>query len=188
MVEFSATLPSAKSRDLNTSLTILPPLMVRHAFHAGKSGRNLSRTENISPVVVVDREACEPFLPPSPKLAHADGSFLIADLLTDDVIRWADIFLPASVNQRRRVQIAFIFGLAHHSFSCLKTFQGDRKAPFTDVNRSLHLLARTQLPGRFRTGRLAADAAFPARFGYSARWPAAPSRCQTRDAPPHRGP
>jgi hypothetical protein len=116
MVEFSATLPSAKPRDLNTPLTVLPPLMVRYAFHVGESGRNLSRAEHISPVVVADREACKPFLPPSPKLAHADGDFLIADLLADDVIRWADIFLPASVNQLRRVRVTFTFGLARHSF------------------------------------------------------------------------
>jgi hypothetical protein len=105
MVEFSATVPSAKSRDLNTPLTTLPPLMVRYAFQVGESGRNLSRAENISPVAVADRKACEPFLPPSPKLAHADGDLFIADLLAGDVIRWVDILLPASVNQRRRVQL-----------------------------------------------------------------------------------
>jgi hypothetical protein len=37
-------------------------------------------------MVVADREDCEPFLPPSPKLAHADGDSIIADLLADDVI------------------------------------------------------------------------------------------------------
>ena len=38
-------------------------------------------------MVVADREDGEPFLPPSPKLAHADGDSIIADLLADDVIR-----------------------------------------------------------------------------------------------------
>jgi hypothetical protein len=65
--------------------------MVCYAFRADKSGRDLSHAENISSMSVADREACEPFLPPSPNLAHADGDFIIAD----DVIRWADILLPA---------------------------------------------------------------------------------------------
>jgi hypothetical protein len=69
LVEDSATLPSSKSRDVNTPLTTLPPLMVRYAFRVGESGRNLSHAENISSMAVADREACEPFLPPSPKLA-----------------------------------------------------------------------------------------------------------------------
>jgi hypothetical protein len=33
------------------------------------------------------REACEPFLLPSPKLARADDDSIIADLLADDFIR-----------------------------------------------------------------------------------------------------
>jgi len=116
MVEDSATLPSSNSRDLNTPLTTLPPLMVRYAFRAGESGRDLSRAENISSMVVTDREDGEPFLPPSPKLAHADGDSLIADLLAGDVIRYADICHPTSVNHWHRVQVTFTFGLAHHAF------------------------------------------------------------------------
>ena len=84
MVEDSATLRSSNSRDLNTLLTTLLPLMVRYAFRAGESGRDLSRAENISSMVVAVREACEPFLPPSPKLAHVDGDSIIADLLADE--------------------------------------------------------------------------------------------------------
>jgi hypothetical protein len=38
-------------------------------------------------MVVADREDCEPFLPPSPKLAHADGDSIISGLRADDVIR-----------------------------------------------------------------------------------------------------
>ena len=87
MVEDSATLPSSNSRDLNTPLTTLPPLMVRYAFRASESGLDLSHAENISSMVVAGREDCEPFLPPSTKLAHADGGSIIADLLADDVIR-----------------------------------------------------------------------------------------------------
>jgi hypothetical protein len=68
--------------------------MVRYAFRVGKSGRDLSHAENISSMAVGDRDACEPFLPPSPNLAHADGDSIIADLLADDVIRWADIRRP----------------------------------------------------------------------------------------------
>ena len=116
MVEDSATLPSSNSRDLNTPLTTLPPLMVRYAFRAGESGRDLSRAENISSMVVTDPEDCEPFLPPSPKLAHADGDSLIADLLAGDVIRYADICHAASVNHWHHVQVAFTSGLAHHAF------------------------------------------------------------------------
>jgi hypothetical protein len=95
MVEVSATLPSSKSQDLNTPLGTLLPLMVRYAFRVGKSGRYLSYAENISSMAATDREACEPFLPPSPNLAHADGDSIITDLLADDVIRWADICRPA---------------------------------------------------------------------------------------------
>jgi hypothetical protein len=69
--------------------------MVRYAFRVGKSGRCLSHAENISSMAVADREACEPFLPPSPNLAHADGDSIITDLLADDAICWADIFRPA---------------------------------------------------------------------------------------------
>jgi hypothetical protein len=87
MVEDSATLPSSKSRDLDTSVATLPPFMARYAFRVGESGRNLSHAENISSMVVADRDACEPFSPPSPKLARADGDSIIADLLADDVIR-----------------------------------------------------------------------------------------------------
>jgi hypothetical protein len=61
--------------------------MVRYAFRVGESGRDLSHTENISSMVTADREACEPFLPPSPKLARADDDSIIADLLADDIIR-----------------------------------------------------------------------------------------------------
>jgi hypothetical protein len=61
--------------------------MVRYAFRVGESGRDLSHAENISSTAVADREACEPFLPPSPKLTHADGDSILADLLADDVIR-----------------------------------------------------------------------------------------------------
>jgi hypothetical protein len=61
--------------------------MVGYAFRAGESGLDLSRAENISSMIVAGREDCEPFLPPSPKLAHADGDSIIADLLADDVIR-----------------------------------------------------------------------------------------------------
>jgi hypothetical protein len=61
--------------------------MVRYAFRVGESARDLSHAENISSMVVADREGCEPFLPPSPKLAHADGDSIIADLPADDVIR-----------------------------------------------------------------------------------------------------
>jgi hypothetical protein len=86
MVEVSATLPSSKSRDLNTPLATLPPLMVRYAFRVGKSGRDLSHAANISSMAVADREACEPFLPPAPNLAHADSDSIVADLLADDVI------------------------------------------------------------------------------------------------------
>jgi hypothetical protein len=46
-------------------------------------------------MAVADREACEPFLPPSPNLAHADGDSIITDLLADDAICWADICRPA---------------------------------------------------------------------------------------------
>jgi hypothetical protein len=60
--------------------------MVRYGFRAGESGRDLLRAENISSMVVGDREDCEPFLPPSPKLAHADGDSITADRLADDVI------------------------------------------------------------------------------------------------------
>ena len=76
-------------------LATLPPLMVRYAFGASKSGQDLSHAENISSTAVTDREACEPFLPPSPNLARVDGDSIIADLLADDVIRWADICRPA---------------------------------------------------------------------------------------------
>jgi hypothetical protein len=95
MIEISATLPSSKSRDLSTPPATLPPLMVRYAFRSGKSGRDLSHAENISATAVAGREACEPFLPPSPNLAHADGDSIITDLLADDVIRWAGICRPA---------------------------------------------------------------------------------------------
>jgi len=61
--------------------------MVRYAFRVGESGRDLSHGVNISSMAVADREACEPFLPPSPKLAHADDDSIIADLLAGDVIR-----------------------------------------------------------------------------------------------------
>ena len=87
MVEDSATLRTSNSWDLNASLTTLPPLMVWYAFRAGESGLDLSHAENISSMVVAGGEGCEPFLPPSPKLAHADGDSIIADLLADDVIR-----------------------------------------------------------------------------------------------------
>jgi hypothetical protein len=69
--------------------------MVRYAFRVGKSGRCLSHAENISSMAVADREACEPFLPPSPNLAHADGDSIITGLLADDAICWADICRPA---------------------------------------------------------------------------------------------
>jgi hypothetical protein len=91
--------------------------MVRYAFRVGESGRNLSPAENISSMVVADREAREPFLPASPKLAHANGDSIIADLLADDVIHEADICRPASVNYRHHVQVAFTFGLACDAFS-----------------------------------------------------------------------
>jgi hypothetical protein len=61
--------------------------MVRYALRADESGRDLSHAENISSMVVADREDCEPFLPPSPKLAHADGDSIISGLRADDVIR-----------------------------------------------------------------------------------------------------
>ena len=96
MVEVSATSPSSKSRDLNTPLATLPPLMVRYAFRVGKSGLDLPHAENISSMAVADRDACEPFSPPSPNLILADGDSIIADLLADDVIRWADICHLAS--------------------------------------------------------------------------------------------
>jgi hypothetical protein len=38
-------------------------------------------------MVVADREDGEPFLPPSPKLDHADSDSITADLLADDVMR-----------------------------------------------------------------------------------------------------
>ncbi len=98
MVEVSATLPSSKSRELNTPLAALPPLMVRYAFRVGKSGRDLPHAENISSMAVADRDACEPFLPPSPNLAHADGDSIIPDLLADDAIRWEGYLPPGSVN------------------------------------------------------------------------------------------
>ena len=96
MFEVSATLPSSKCRDLNTLLATLPPLMVRYAFPVDKSGRYLPRAENISSMAVADRNACEPFSPPQPKLTRADGDSIIADLLADDVISWVDICHPAS--------------------------------------------------------------------------------------------
>ena len=46
-------------------------------------------------MAIADREAREPFLPPSPNLAHTDGDSIITDLLADDGIRWADICRPA---------------------------------------------------------------------------------------------
>jgi hypothetical protein len=61
--------------------------MVRYALRVGEPGRDLSHAENISSMAVADREACEPFLPPSPKLAHADDDSIVADLLAGDVIR-----------------------------------------------------------------------------------------------------
>jgi hypothetical protein len=57
--------------------------MVRYAFRVGESGRNLSHAENISSMGIADREACEPFLPPSPNLAHPDGNSIIGDLLAE---------------------------------------------------------------------------------------------------------
>jgi hypothetical protein len=69
--------------------------MVRYAFRVGKAGLDLSPAENISSMAVPDREACEPFLPPLPNLAHADGDSIITDLLADNIIRWADICRPA---------------------------------------------------------------------------------------------
>jgi hypothetical protein len=42
--------------------------MVRYAFHVGKPGQDLSPIENISSMVVADREARDPFIPRSPKL------------------------------------------------------------------------------------------------------------------------
>jgi hypothetical protein len=53
----------------------------------GKPGRILSHAENISSMTVPDREACAPFLCPSPKLAHADGDAIISSLLADDIVR-----------------------------------------------------------------------------------------------------
>ena len=87
MVEVAPTLPSSKSPDLNTPLATLPPLMVRYAFHVGKSGGNLPYAENISPMAVADPDACEPFSPPSPKLTRADDDSIIADLIASDVSR-----------------------------------------------------------------------------------------------------
>ncbi|HEX3193385.1 MAG TPA: hypothetical protein VHS30_26780, partial [Streptosporangiaceae bacterium] len=52
-----------------------------------ESGRDLSHTQNISSMAATYREACEPFLLPSPKLARADDDSIIADLLADDFIR-----------------------------------------------------------------------------------------------------
>jgi hypothetical protein len=37
-------------------------------------------------------------------------------LLADDVIRWADICHPDSVNHRHHVHVAFTFGLARDAF------------------------------------------------------------------------
>jgi hypothetical protein len=125
MVEDSATLPSSNSRDLNTPLTTLPPLMVRYAFRAGESGLDLSRAENLSSMVVADGEDREPFLPPSPELAHADGDFIIADLLADDVIRWADICHPASVEPPAPRSGSVHFRRGTSCFSGPKTFQCD---------------------------------------------------------------
>jgi hypothetical protein len=125
VVEDSATLPSSNSRDLNTPLTTLPPLMVRYAFRAGESGRDLSRAENISSMGVTDREDCEPFLPPSPKLARADGDSLIADLPADDVIGYADICHPALREPLAPRSGSVHFRLGSSCFSYLKTFQCD---------------------------------------------------------------
>jgi hypothetical protein len=84
--------------------------MGRYAFRVGKSGRDLPHAENISSMAVADREACEPFSPPSPNLAHADGESIIADLPADDVIRWADIAARLREPTRHHVQVAFTFG------------------------------------------------------------------------------
>jgi len=90
--------------------------MVRYAFRSSKSGLDLSYAENTSSMAVGDLEACEPFLPPSPNLAHADGDANSADLLADDVIRWADISAELREPTRHHVQVAFTFGLARPAF------------------------------------------------------------------------
>jgi hypothetical protein len=67
-------------------------------------------------MAVADRDACEPFSPPSPKLTRADDDSITADLLADDVIRWADICHPPLGTTRHHVQVAFTFGLARPVF------------------------------------------------------------------------
>jgi hypothetical protein len=99
--------------------------MVRYAFRVGKSGRYLPQAENISSMAVADRDACEPFSPPSPKLTHADGDSIIADLLADDVIRWADICHPASGEPPDTMFRWRSLSAWRVLLSCLKTFQGD---------------------------------------------------------------
>lgn len=52
----------------------------------GKPGLDLLHAEKISSVAAVGREACEPFLRLSSKLAHADDGSIIPDLPTEDII------------------------------------------------------------------------------------------------------
>jgi hypothetical protein len=72
-------------------------------------------------MVVTDREDREPFLPPSPKLAHADGDSLIADLLAGDVVRYADICHPPREPLAPRSGSVH-FRLGSSCFSYLKRF------------------------------------------------------------------
>jgi hypothetical protein len=125
MVEDSATLPSSKSRHLGTPLTTLPPLMVRYAFRVGESGRDLSHAENISSTAVADREACEPFLPPS--LTSLMPMTTPLSLTFSLTMSSAGRMFAARLREptRNHVQVAVHLWLGASCFSCMKRFQGD---------------------------------------------------------------
>ena len=124
-LKFPPLCPSSRSRDLNTPWRRCRPLWSGYAFRVGKSGRNLPHAENISSMAVADRDACEPFSPPSPKLTHADGDSIIADLLAEMSSTGRIFATPPLGNHPTPCSGSVHFRLGASCFSCLKTFQGD---------------------------------------------------------------
>jgi hypothetical protein len=90
--------------------------MVRYAFRVGKSGRDLSHAENISSMAVTDREACEPFLPPS--LTSLMPMTTPLSLTFSLTMSSAGRMFAARLREptRNHVQVAFTFGLARPAF------------------------------------------------------------------------
>ncbi len=182
------------------SSAILLPHMARYAFRTGQTGPGfIACREHILDDHAGTGKPANRSLRPSPKLVHHDATLLspVFSLTTSSATR---IFPAVATNRRRPCSRSVHFRPGRHAF-LPENVSRYLKDPYSDANCPVAPAGPDAIPGLGYFCRPAARhrrlpqicpacgwRAVPARYGRSARWPAVPSRCQTRDARPRRGP